>query len=329
MIAQPYDVVEIADAGVPTRSGTLKVVRDVHSPELSNSRDILVHLPTSYTEDQRRYPVIYMHDGQNLFDDATSFAGAWHVDEALEALDCEGLDAIVVGIPNLGPKRIDEYSPFVDAARRGGSGDRYLRFIIQTLKPLIDREFRTLPDRLHTGVVGSSMGGLISLYAFFRHPDVFGFAGAMSPSLWFANGAIFRTIDELQPLPGRVYLDAGTGEGPGLLADVRRLRNRLQGKRYQPGLDLRYVEEEGAGHSEAAWGGRLCDALRFLIGRAVPADEQEPGKPGIPAPAAAAQAELPHVARIAGRESPPHELGDLRPAGTLGHLTSRVSRNQA
>src|SRR5215210_5271074 len=134
VIAQPYDTVEIADAGVPTKSGTLKVVRDVYSPELDNSRDILVHLPTSYTEERRRYPVIYMHDGQNLFDDATSFAGAWHVDEALEALDCEGLDAIVVGIPNLGPKRLDEYSPFADSWRRGGSGDRYLQFISRTLK---------------------------------------------------------------------------------------------------------------------------------------------------------------------------------------------------
>src|SRR5919199_775617 len=147
VIAQPHEAVEIEDAGVPTRSGTLKVVKDVYSPELHNTRDILVHLPASYEAAGRRYPVIYMHDGQNLFDDATSFAGAWHVDEALAALDCEDVEAIVVGIPNLGPKRIDEYSPFVDAHRRGGSGDRYLRFIIQTLKPLIDREFRTLPDR--------------------------------------------------------------------------------------------------------------------------------------------------------------------------------------
>lgn len=288
MIAQPYDSVEIVDAGVSTRSGTLKVVKDVYSPELHNSRDILVHLPTSYKVGRRRYPVIYMHDGQNLFDDATSFAGAWHVDEALAALDCEEVEAIVVGIPNLGPKRLDEYSPFVDALRRGGSGDRYLEFIIQTLKPLIDREFRTRPDRLHTGVIGSSMGGLISLYAYFRHPDVFGLAGAMSPSLWFANGAIFPAIEKLALLPGRLYLDAGTGEGPGLLADVRRMRDVLRHKPFRPGQCFLYVEDEGAGHNEAAWGRRLCDALRFLIGGVVPADAFEPGQPGIAKPGAAA-----------------------------------------
>ena len=288
MIAQPHEAVEIEDAGVPTRSGTLKVVKDVYSPELHNTRDILVHLPASYEAAGRRYPVIYMHDGQNLFDDATSFAGAWHVDEALAALDCEDVEAIVVGIPNLGPKRIDEYSPFVDAHRRGGSGDRYLRFIIQTLKPLIDREFRTLPDRLHTGVIGSSMGGLISLYAYFRHPDIFGFAGVMSPSLWFANGAIFPAIEKLALIPGRLYLDAGTGEGPGLLADVRRMRDILKRKPYRPGQDFLYVEDEGAGHNEAAWGRRLCDALRFLIGAAAPADAAEPGEPTIAKPGAAA-----------------------------------------
>ncbi len=250
--------------GVRPVIGTLKRRPAVASPQLGNTRDILVHLPASYDQDDRRYPVIYMHDGQNLFDEATSFAGAWRVDEALASLDCEGLEAIVVGIPNAGDQRCDEYSPFVDAQGRGGCGDAYLRFIGETLKPLIDRDFRTLPDRANTGIIGSSMGGLISLYALFRHPEVFGFAGSMSPSLWFANRAIYPVV-AAAPVVGRLYLDTGTAEGAGELHDVRRLRALLARKGYLPGEDFLYVEDEGAGHNEAAWAYRLCGALRFLV----------------------------------------------------------------
>ncbi len=250
--------------GVRPVVGTLKRRPAVASPQLGNTRDILVHLPASYDQGDRRYPVIYMHDGQNLFDEATSFAGAWRVDEALASLDCEGLEAIVVGIPNAGDQRCNEYSPFVDAQGRGGCGDAYLRFIGETLKPLIDRDFRTLPDRANTGIIGSSMGGLISLYALFRHPEVFGFAGSMSPSLWFANRAIYPVV-AAAPVVGRLYLDTGTAEGAGELHDVRRLRALLARKGYLPGEDFLYMEDEGAGHNEAAWAYRLCGALRFLV----------------------------------------------------------------
>jgi predicted alpha/beta superfamily hydrolase len=173
-------------------SGTIRVAPAVHSPELGNRRDILVYLPPSYHEGEGRYPVIYMQDGQNLFDEATSYAGEWGVDETMEALGREeGLEAIIVGVPNMGIQRVDEYSPFRDRRLGGGRGDDYLRFLTQTLKPQIDRDFRTLGGRKHTGILGSSLGGLISLYGFFRAPAVFGFAGVMSPSLWFAGGAIY------------------------------------------------------------------------------------------------------------------------------------------
>lgn len=264
MIGEWQDYTQEWSADVRFVLGTLKRRRDVFSPELGNARDILVHLPASYDEGDRRYPVVYMHDGQNLFDDATSFAGAWRVDEALASLRCEGLEAIVVGIPNAGDRRSDEYSPFVGVWGGGGHGDDYLRFIGETLKPLIDRDFRTLPDRDHTGTLGSSMGGLISLYALFRHPEVFGFAGVMSPSLWFANRAIFPVV-AAAPVGGRLYLDTGTAEGAGTLRDARRLRTLLARKGYRPGRDFLYIEDEGAGHNEAAWAGRLCDALRFLV----------------------------------------------------------------
>ena len=143
-----------------------------------------------------------MHDGQNLFDEATSYNGEWQVDETMEALSQAGYPAIVVGIPNLGARRIEEYNPFPDP-QHGGQGQAYVAFIVETLKPLIDQQFRTLPDRLHTGIMGSSMGGLISLYAFFQHREVFGFAGVMSPSLWFAGRAIFDVLRRNSTRPAR------------------------------------------------------------------------------------------------------------------------------
>lgn len=266
-------------------SGIVRIAPDVFSSQLGNERALLVYLPPSYHHTQRRYPVIYMQDGQNLFDNATSYAGEWGVDETMEYLgNSEGLEAIVVGIPNAGIQRIDEYSPFRDSRLGGGRGDDYLRFIIESIKPQIDSEFRTLPGRRHTGILGSSMGGLISLYAFFEYPSVFGYAGVMSPSLWFAEEAIFDYIDSALFHPGKIYLDAGTREygenhGGGRLhraaasrryyASVRRLKGMLVRKGYRPLRDIMHVEEKWAGHSESSWARRLPPALRFLLTEAL------------------------------------------------------------
>jgi predicted alpha/beta superfamily hydrolase len=278
--------VEDRNAGTHTVVGNVQVLKELLSPQLGNRRDLFVYLPPSYTQTQRRYPVIYMHDGQNLFDAAASYAGEWQVDETMEALSSEGLEAIVVGIPNMGVRRLDEYSPFCDPRLGGGQGEQYLAFIVETLKPLIDRDFRTYPDRAHTGILGSSMGGLISLYAFFRHPEVFGFVGALSPSLWFADAAILPYLRRAPFTPGRIYLDVGTdewGRTPGdhlllyalsrRLARFRRTRALLVQKGYQPGRDLLYVEELRALHHETAWARRLPGALRFLL------RDTQPGNP--------------------------------------------------
>ena len=171
-------------AGDALRGNTVGNVRrlgQVHSPELGNHRDIHVYLPPSYANSGRHYPVVYMHDGQNLFDHAMSFAGEWGVDETLERIAHEGVEAIVVGVPNMGAARTNEYSPYRDDRLGGGHGDAYVRFLTDTLKPLVDQQFRTRREPEHTGLAGSSMGGLISLYGFLRRPDVFGFAGVMSP----------------------------------------------------------------------------------------------------------------------------------------------------
>jgi predicted alpha/beta superfamily hydrolase len=245
--------------------GTVMVLEGVESPELGNARDLLVYLPPSYARGDRRYPVIYMHDGQNLFDRATSFGEEWEVDQTLEDASAEGLEAIVVGIPNT-PARLDEYSPFPDPAhKQGGRGDAYVDFVVKTVKPIIDRDVRTRPERPATGIAGSSMGGLISLYAFFRNPEVFGFVGVMSPAFWFGGHRIYDWVRERPFAPGRIYLDVGTGEGREELNDTRRMKALLEEKGYRDGHDLLFYVELGGRHNERAWARRLHQALRFLL----------------------------------------------------------------
>jgi isoamylase len=247
------------------RTGTLRQLGPVASPQLGNSRPIVVYLPPNYERSGTRYPVIYMQDGQNLFDPATSFAGDWGLLTGLASLPRGGAEPIVVGIANTGEARINEYSPFVDAKAGGGRADHYLDFVLRTLKPEIDANFRTLPRRATTGLAGSSMGGLVSLYGFFRHPESFGFVAAVSPSLWFAERAIFPFVSAAPHNPGRIYLDIGTEEGTASLANARRMRDLLVAKGYREGEDLRWVEEAGAGHTESAWGRRFRAAVPFLL----------------------------------------------------------------
>ena len=273
------DYEDAYEGGGARIAGTVKVMRDVRSEELGNARDILVYLPPSYATANRTYPTLYMHDGQNLFDEATSFAGEWRVDEALEEAADEGIEAIVVGIPNTGVQRMNEYSPFKDARFGGGRAADYVKFVVATVKPLVDEAFRTTGDREATATIGSSMGGLISLYAFFERPDVFGAVGAVSPSVGFAHGALIEYLDHARFVGGRIYLDVGTGEGRPRDRDplelrrepaayvrmVHAARDLLIRKGYRDGRDLLYVEEEGAVHNEAAWADRFPRLLRFLL----------------------------------------------------------------
>ncbi len=226
-----------------------------------------MYLPPSYALDDRAYPVLYMQDGQNLFDPASSYAGDWKLPKLLGSAARRGVEAIVVGVPNMGVERLAEYSPFVDPAQGGGAGDRYVDFLIRTLKPAIDERFRTLPGREHTGIAGSSMGGLISLYAFFRSPAMFGFAGVLSPSLWFAEDAIFSPVERAPYRSGRIYLDIGTTEGPAHVARARRMRDLLILKGYRLGNSLRWLESRCGRHDEASWARRFARALPFLLAR--------------------------------------------------------------
>ncbi len=258
--------------GEHTVTGNVMTIAGLGSTQLGIVRDIKVYLPPSYAEGADRYPVLYMHDGQNLFDQATAFADEWGVDETMEALANDGIEAIVVGIPNAGQGRLDEYSPFNDPEYGGGRGEDYLAFIVYTLKPYIDASFRTLPEREHTALIGSSLGGLISLYGFFRHRDTFGLAAALSPALWFAHRAIFPAIESVEvdtatsaPPLGRIYLDVGTAEGEETIAHARDMAELLRDKGYRDDENLRYVEAPDGQHNEASWGARLRDVVTYLL----------------------------------------------------------------
>jgi predicted alpha/beta superfamily hydrolase len=228
-------------------------------------RELAVYLPPSYADSDRRYPVLYLQDGQNLFDPEASFAGSWQVDLAMNWAAARRMEGIVVGVPNAGDERLAEYSPFDDPEGAPGRGGDYVSRLADKIKPLVDARFRTLPQRETTGVAGSSMGGLISLFAFFARPDVFGIMGALSPSLWYAERAIFGLLEAAPFQTGRLYLDVGRQEGAETVVNARRLRDLLLAKGYVQGVHLRYVEDRAGKHEEAAWSRRFRAALPFLL----------------------------------------------------------------
>lgn len=274
----PYDQVHGKHNSV---TGTVFVWPSLPSPELSHSREITVYVPPSIAAGKgsgRRYPVIYFHDGQNVFDSKTSYVGEWHVDETLEKLAREGIEAFAVGIPNAADDRMDEYSPWRGRGgfgRRlvGGRGGAYVEWLVEAVKPLVDRSFPTRTDRAGTGTMGSSLGGLIGLYAVATYPDVFGFVGAMSPSLRWHEYKIEDLFVEWERPRPRIHLDMGGREFKGLTADARRMRDVLLASGWVTGRDLQYVEDRYGRHHEESWSRRLPDALRFLLAEAAVIEE--------------------------------------------------------
>ena len=248
-----------------TPPGSYHVVTDIPGPDPLEMRSVVVHLPGNYTDEVRRYPVIYMQDGQNLFDDGTSYAGSWGLAEQLVSASRLGADAIIVGIYNASQHRLNEYSPFADERVGGGAAESYLTWMCDVLRPIINDRYRTLPAREHTGVAGSSMGGLFSLYALFQRGDALGFAAVMSPSLWFAQASIFDWVRTRPFVDARIYLDVGAREGDRTLANARRMRDLLVSKGYPLRERLRWVEDSIGVHHESAWGRRFRKALPALL----------------------------------------------------------------
>ncbi|MEP6635189.1 MAG: alpha/beta hydrolase-fold protein [Acidobacteriota bacterium] len=262
-----------------TLTGDIRVHQNFHSAILNNDRDVLVYLPQGYaTQSRGRYPVLYLHDGQNLFDGATSFIPGqeWRVDETAERLIAAGKiePLIIVGIYN-NKDRINEYTPAADAKyKMGGKADLYGRMLVEELKPFIDSRYRTKRGAEQTGLGGSSLGGLLSLYLALKYPKVFGRAAVVSPSVWFANKYIVHYVEALPKKPSvRIWMDIGTREGrtpeeaQQTVNDTRLLKETLEKKGWKVGKDLIYLEAEGAEHNERAWAARFESILTFLFPR--------------------------------------------------------------
>jgi predicted alpha/beta superfamily hydrolase len=243
----------------------------LHSAILPDDRTITVYLPPQYAEDpNRRFPVLYLHDGQNLFDPRTSYipnrtwrAGAT-ADELTYANRIEPI--ILVGVANTGLRRMAEYTPTRDFHMGGGEGRRYGRLLIEELKPFIDATYRTIPNPENTGLGGSSLGGLITLFLGLEHPNVFTRLAVLSPSIWWDHRSILTFVADAQPKPPlKIWLDIGTAEGQRHVRDTELLARLLIKEGWQSGVDLAFHKAEGGVHDEDAWAARFDQVLSFLF----------------------------------------------------------------
>ena len=219
-------------------------------PQLNRTRRIWIYLPEGYAKSKKNYPVMYMHDGQNLFDEYTSTFEEWGIDECLDSLIKSGKPAcIVVGIDN-GPQRLTEYNPYNFNQFGKGEGDQYLEFLVKTLKPFIDKQYRTMPAKENTLIAGSSMGGLISYYAMLQYPGVFGKAGIFSPSFWTALPIKAVTNALAQKVAGKFFFYMGAMEDSTHIKDVQEIQEILGEK--STAMIYSVIDAEGS-HNEQAW----------------------------------------------------------------------------
>jgi predicted alpha/beta superfamily hydrolase len=242
-----------------------------HSNILPADRDILVYVPEGYDSSDRQYPVLYLHDGQNLFDGKTSYVEGriWGVHETADRLIAEGAvePLIIVGIYNTGKHRLAEYTPTRNAKMGGGDADLYGLMLVEEVKPFIDNKYRTRCDRENTGLGGSSLGGLVTLFLGLSRPDVFGKLAVLSPSVWWDHKSILAFVNEAEPeIHPRIWLDMGTREGgKSSLKDSELLHKLLVKRGWRDGEDLMYMRVEGGTHDESAWAQRVEPLLRFLF----------------------------------------------------------------
>ncbi len=278
-------VVELAVANWandPAHSTITGNVSKLEVPGFLDGRRAWIYLPPGYeSSPDLRYPVLYMLDGQNAFDRASSFAGEWEVDETCERLIAAGeiRPIIVVAVANGEMARSDEYTPWVDTTHRGGDGgggDAHLREFIGTLLPFVDGSFRTLTGPANTGISGSSLGGLITVYAVCAYPQAFGLGAALSPYIPWDEHHLLRCVNSRPKPDAKLYVDMGTrewgeerdGDGDGVddsIGELRALSDVLVAKGFVLGEDLMVVEDEGARHHETYWAARFPGALRFLF----------------------------------------------------------------
>ncbi|MEB8327769.1 alpha/beta hydrolase-fold protein [Flavobacteriaceae bacterium KMM 6897] len=254
---------ETSHNAVPGKANPIVLDHSLTIPKLDRTRQIRIYLPPGYYESDLSYPVLYMQDGQNLFDDATAYAGEWGVDESLNALAVNaGLKMIVVGIDNGQEKRINELSPWENKKYGKAEGEQYVEFMVHQLKPFIDSNFRTLPDRKHTSLMGSSLGGLISHYALFQYPDVFGKAAIFSPSYWYADEVYGFTQNH--PLPRNTKIFMLIGEKEEGMVDPAKKMYQLILDGGQKNKNLKLVSDPEGEHNERFWRKQFTPAMEWL-----------------------------------------------------------------
>jgi metallo-beta-lactamase class B len=247
-----------------------------HMPQLGRRRRVLIYLPADYAQQPaRRYPVLYLHDGQNVFDEATSFGGEWGVDETLDQLRRAGQDvtgSIVVAVDNGNEFRSDEYIPWRSTEpelqgqpHQGGQGGQYVDFLAQTLKPYVDAHYRTRPEAVHTGVAGSSLGGLISVYAALKYPKVFGQVGAFSPAFWVCNDSLkaYAKVHPAAPT-ARFYFVCGPKESETMLPLMAQWRDELRAEGV-PAANISFHAPADGEHREWFWRRESPAAYKFLF----------------------------------------------------------------
>jgi predicted alpha/beta superfamily hydrolase len=257
--------------GAPTLPARVSLHPQFHSRFLPDDRDITVYVPPQYEEQpDRRFPVLYLHDGQNLFDPSTSFVPGrtWRVaetaDETIAAGEVEPL--IIVGIANTGDRRLAEYTPVPDWKMGGGEADKYGRLITEELMPFIHANYRTLHGHQHTGMGGSSLGGLVTLYLGLKYPERFGKLAVLSPSVWWNHKSIIGYVNETRlNHPPRIWLDVGDAEGARTIANTDLLERRLKVHGWRSEIDLHYERVVGGTHDETSWAQRVGPMLRFLF----------------------------------------------------------------
>lgn len=230
------------------------------APQLHADKTIWVYLPFNYDKSDEHYPVLYMHDGQNVFDHAETHKREWHVEEKLNELHSE---VIVVGIEHGGSThRIDELTPYKNEDYGGGHADDYLDFMLNDLKPYIDENYRTYTEREHTTIFGSSVGGLISFYALLKFPDVFGNAGVFSPSFWFSE-EIYELIKSVDTIRGRIYFMAGDHESKNMIPDIDRMEKLVLERVTNKNQICKKIVHNGR-HNEKSWRREFADAYLWL-----------------------------------------------------------------
>lgn len=234
---------------------------EIEASQLKTLKKIWVYLPKSYTASKKKYPVIYMHDAQNLFDAKTSYAGEWNVDETLDSLKAQ---VIVIGIEHGNEKRIDELTPFPNKKHGGGKADDYLGFIVNTLKPYVDKNYRTKTNANNTAIFGSSLGGLVSYYAVLKYPEVFGKAGVFSPSFGFTDD-IYTLTEKSEKIKAKIYFLYGDSESDDMVVDAQNIKKLLDHNRcYCLKLD-KTVIVKGGQHGEKLWREGFAKAVLWLF----------------------------------------------------------------